>query len=221
MKIKNVTVDRAAFSFERIMAHRGNRDAIEQAVNDKVAAAVLEKATGHFNRAVEVIRDRIVSPDFAHDPLSAGPRRVGGRAYNRRTVFVKTQLWAGLDFTYAKSPPFSRRMWHKKGNLAAATAPLLTGHFKPRLRTRVTTTGAKGGRIRLAATLDFGTLPAPYDELIGSAFIQRRYDLEVPRFTEGAAHHWKVVFPEGTRPFIRRLAARFGEEFITDLRTIR
>lgn len=221
MKIKNLTVDRAAISFERILANKGNRSVVEQAVNDKVSAMVVEKATGHFNRAVEVIRDRIVSPDFAHDPLTSGSRRVGGRAYNRRTVFVKTQLWAGLDYRYGKQPPFSRRMWHKKGNLAAATAPLLNGNHKPRIRTRVTTSGAKGGRIRLAATLDFGTLPAPFDELIGSAFIQRRYDLDVPRFREGSARHWKVVFPEGTRPFIRRLAARFGEEFLTDLRTIR
>lgn len=219
-KVK-VSFSATAITMERILQKPSNQTVVAKLAQEKIMPMVVERAAGHYATAIDIIRARIMDPNFTGSPLSSGSRRVGGRAFSGKQVRAVTESWNALSVDYVKRKPFSRRMWNKRGNLAASVDAILHAG-KPRLRMKATPMGVKGARIRLAATLDFGTLPAPFDELIGLPFVKGN-DLgsTVPRFSEGAPPHWKVVWPEGTRPFIRRLAARLGQEMLHDLRTIR
>ena len=134
---------------------------------------------------------------------------------------IRTAGWLGLTRKYRNRKPYSRRFWKKTGRLSQD----FRSEISPAYRNPVTVVNvgplAKKTLLSIFRNhfqVRFARLPEPLDTYLRQSFIQATEktvpELLLPdkRTTE------RIVYVEGRRPYIAKLAARLGRDLHSSLK---
>lgn len=219
VKVKVELTDQSLLS--RIMADSANQGVIERQLQKQVMQPYAERIQRHYQVMLERLLQLIADPDFTTDPGTGGDVRKNLTAASGRRIFIRTN-WRPLTLDYRARNPVSERFWHKRGKLQAALLGIGGGQAK----TVSSKSRSSKNKVWLARTFRFGTLPAPLDRLILLSFVTGNENasdagsFSDQDFAGGFAGLRTEVLRKNSRPFIRRIAARMGQEMRRDLRSI-
>lgn len=203
---------------DKVMADPRNQAVISAAVQKKVMPRVVNRVNLHYKAMLRRLLELIANGGVVLDTETGGIARPTAETPSGR-VFIRTQAWKPLDPFYSVQRPYSSRYWHKRGKLQAAILGINGGQAKlVQAKSRTSK-----NKVTMASTLGFGTLPPPLDQLMLLSFVTGNENssntgsFSESDFAGGFAGLRNEVLRKNARPFIRRLAARMGQEMRKDL----
>lgn len=203
---------------DRITSDPRNQPVIAAAVQNACMPRVVNRVNLHYKAMLRRLLELIANGGVVLNPESGGIARPTAETPSGR-VFVRTDRWAPLNPYYQVKKPFSTRFWHKRGKLQAAILGIGGGEAK----LVIAKSRTSKNKVTLASTLAFGTLPPPLDQLLLQSFVtgdensSNTGTFSENDFAGGFAGLRNEVLRKNARPFIRRLAARMGQEMRKDL----
>lgn len=204
---------------DKVMADPRNKDVIGKAVQKATLPRMVSRVNLHYKEMLRRLLELIANGDIALNPETGGIARITGGTKQTGRVWIRTQAWRPLSPFYQVAKPYSTRYWHKRGKLQAAILGLNGGE------TRLVSAKSRTAKnkVTMATTLGFGTLPPPLDQMLLLSFVtgdensSNTGSFSESDFAGGFAGLRTEVLRKNARPFIRRLAARMGQEMRKDL----
>lgn len=203
---------------DRIMADPRNSSAIANIVQKQLQPRVVSRVNLHYKAMLRRLLELVANGVDTVEMSQGGVARITAQTPSGR-VFIRSQRWAGLDPFYQIQRPYSQRFWQKRGKLQAAILGINGGEAR---MVQAKSRTAKN-KVTMASTLAFGTLPPPLDQLMLLSFVtgdensSNTGSFSASDFAGGFAGLRNEVLRKNARPFIRRLAARMGQEMRKDL----
>lgn len=203
---------------DKVMADPRNHSVVAAAVQKATMPKITARVNLHYKAMLRRLLELVANGDVALNPETGGIARPTAQTPSGR-VFVRTQTWKPLSPFYQVAKPYSSRYWHKRGRLQAAILGINGGDA----RLVAAKSRTAKNKVTMATTLGFGTLPPPLDQMMLLSFVtgdensSNTGSFSESDFAGGFAGLRTEVLRKNARPFIRRLAARMGQEMRKDL----